>query len=155
MGWHLAPYATAISITVIILAFYFSTLISHFHKMGNLQQGEVKAAGKGGGGGGGRIMPTAQDYKSHQVTQGIVPKSAVGGLYHRCYLKEFMQRWDRVFCLPGLPSSRALSRCTIWGVPTSVCSPWTALGSGSFGPRYSTIDHLEKICTSSRQTRSS
>ena len=52
MGWHLAPYATAISITVIILAFYFSTLISHFHKMGNLQQGEVKAAGKGGGGGG-------------------------------------------------------------------------------------------------------
>lgn len=40
--------------------------------------------------GGGRMMPSAEEYKRHQAEQGHVPLTAVGGLYFRCFLKEFL-----------------------------------------------------------------
>lgn len=40
--------------------------------------------------GGPRMLPSADDYKQHQVAQGLVPATADGGLYHRVFIEEYM-----------------------------------------------------------------
>lgn len=39
--------------------------------------------------GGGRVVPSADNYKQYQVEQGLVPATAEGGLYFRCFLQEY------------------------------------------------------------------
>lgn len=73
-------------------------------------------------------MPTAEDYKSNQVDEGLVPESAIGGLYYQGYMhvgtglsaSQVFQApvtyhgapfgaFRRAFAVLGLPGVQALS----------------------------------------------